>query len=50
MAGLITSFGRAPRQRTTLYADAPAGSRRAANQAEALKPVVFERRHAVAVA
>jgi FO synthase len=50
MVHLIGSLGRLPRQRTTLYTDAPASRRRAADQAEALKPLVVERRHAIAVA
>jgi FO synthase len=50
MVHLIASLGRVPRQRTTLYADAPANRRRAADQAEALKPLVVEPRHAIAVA
>ncbi len=50
MDALITLLGRVPRQRTTLYTDAPASRRRAAYQAEALKPLVLQRRHATAVA
>jgi FO synthase len=50
MDRLIAGLGRVPRQRTTLYADAPAGRRRAAAQATALEPLRLERQHIAAVA
>jgi FO synthase len=43
MDALIASLGRKPRQRTTLYADAPAGRRRAAYGAPDLLPPVLTR-------
>jgi FO synthase len=52
MDALIRSLGRVPRQRTTLYQDAPAERRRSSYQASDLAPLVFKRtdRHfAVAV-
>jgi hypothetical protein len=50
MDGLIAGLGRVPRQRTTLYADAPMSRRRAAAQATALEPLRLERRRTAAVA
>jgi FO synthase len=40
MEALIVSLGRRPSQRTTLYADAPEGRRRAGRAAAALAPVI----------
>jgi FO synthase len=42
MDALIVSFGRSPRQRTTLYRDAPAERRRAAYGAPELLPQVYQ--------
>ena len=43
MDALIASLGRTPRQRTTLYQDAPAERRAASYQAPALAPLVYQR-------
>ena len=43
MDALIASLGRTPRQRTTLYQDAPNERRAASYQAAALAPLVFQR-------
>ena len=44
MDALIASLGRTPRQRTTLYSDAPADRRHAAYNAPQLQPMVFGKR------
>jgi FO synthase len=47
MDALISSLGRIPRQRTTLYEDAQPGRRWASYHAPELTPMVFARgRHA----
>jgi FO synthase len=43
MDALIASLGRTPRQRTTLYKEAPTGRQRASYGAPELAPLVFER-------
>ena len=43
MDALIASLGRKPRQRTTLYGDAPAGRRAASYRAPELAPLVYPR-------
>jgi FO synthase len=43
MNALIASLGRTPRQRTTLYKEAPTGRQRASYGAPELAPLVFER-------
>ena len=43
MDALIASLGRTPRQRSTLYQDAPAERRAASYQAPALTPLVYQR-------
>ena len=44
MDALIASLGRTPRQRTTLYQDAPAERRAASYQAPDLAPLVYRAR------
>ena len=46
MDALIASLGRTPRQRTTLYRDAPASRRDTSYAAPVLAPLVFDRRAA----
>ena len=43
MDALIASLGRTPRQRTTLYKDAPNERRAASYRAAALAPLVYKR-------
>ena len=43
MDALIASLGRTPRQRTTLYKDAPAERRAASYHAPALAPLIYQR-------
>jgi FO synthase len=43
MDALITSLGRTPRQRTTLYEDVPAERRAASYQAPELAPLISMR-------
>jgi FO synthase len=46
MDTLIESLGRTPRQRTTLYRNAPADRREASYQAPDLAPLIYQRRRA----
>ena len=43
MDALIAALGRVPRQRTTLYQDAPAERRAASYQAPDLAPLIYQR-------
>jgi FO synthase len=50
MDALIASLGRTSRQRTTLYGNASPERRRTGYRAEALQPMIFERRERAVVA